>query len=100
MKQLNKFYFLLLMIALGYCQNAKAQKEVTIQVDLNKKSAPLEPVWAFFGYDEPNYTYMTNGQNLLTELSQMTKVPVNIRMHHLLVTGDGTPALKWGSTNA
>ncbi|MEO6630080.1 MAG: beta-xylosidase, partial [Mucilaginibacter sp.] len=84
--------------------SAKAQttasKPVTINVDLSKKSAPLEPAWAYFGYDEPNYTYMTNGQNLLTELSQMTKVPVNIRAHHLLVTGDGTPALKWGSTNA
>ena len=77
-----------------------ASHGVVIELDLNKRSAPLDPVWAYFGYDEPNYTYMTNGQHLLTELSQMTKVPVYIRMHHLLVTGDGTPALKWGSTNA
>jgi xylan 1,4-beta-xylosidase len=27
-------------------------------------------------------------------------VPVYIRVHNLLTTGDGTPALKWGSTNA
>ena len=25
----------------------------------------MTPMWAFFGYDEPNYTYMTNGQKLL-----------------------------------
>src|SRR6185503_7940621 len=72
---------------------------VTIQADVNKVIGPFNPIWANFGYDEPNFTYMTNGQQLLSELSQMTKVPVNIRMHHLLVTGDGTPALKWGSTN-
>ncbi len=95
----GKIVLLLFFIANTYSATAQT-KAVTVNVDLNKKTAPLEPVWAFFGYDEPNYTYMTNGQNLLTELSQMTKVPVNIRAHHLLVTGDGTPALKWGSTNA
>ena len=73
---------------------------VVIQVAVDKVLGPFNPIWANFGYDEPNYTYMTNGQQLLSELSEMTKVPVNIRMHHLLVTGDGTPALKWGSTNA
>lgn len=25
---------------------------------------------------------------------------VHVRAHNLLTTGDGTPALKWGSTNA
>ena len=27
-------------------------------------------------------------------------MPVFVRAHNLLTTGDGTPALKWGSTNA
>jgi xylan 1,4-beta-xylosidase len=27
-------------------------------------------------------------------------VPVYVRTHNLLTTGDGSPALKWGSTNA
>lgn len=30
----------------------------------------------------------------------MSYTPVNVRVHNLLTTGDGTPALKWGSTNA
>src|SRR5476651_575450 len=86
---------------LMFTQSVNAQTTpVTIQVDVKKIVGSFNPVWANFGYDEPNFTYMTNGQQLLSELSQMTKVPVNIRMHHLLVTGDGTPALKWGSTNA
>lgn len=60
----------------------------------------MKPVWAWFGYDEPNYTYMKDGQKLLTEISKLSPVPVYVRAHNLLTSGDGTPALKWGSTNA
>jgi xylan 1,4-beta-xylosidase len=60
----------------------------------------MRPIWAWFGYDEPNYTYMKDGKKLLSELAKLSPVPVNVRAHSLLVTGDGTPALKWGSTNA
>ncbi|MDI9863338.1 beta-xylosidase [Flectobacillus sp. DC10W] len=79
---------------------AQEQTPVSIQVDLSKTKAPMKPIWAWFGYDEPNYTYMKDGKKLLTEISQLSKVPVYIRAHSLLVTGDGTAALKWGSTNA
>lgn len=60
----------------------------------------MKPIWAFFGYDEPNYTYMKDGRKLLSELAALSPVPVYVRTHNLLTTGDGTPALKWGSTNA
>jgi xylan 1,4-beta-xylosidase len=60
----------------------------------------MQPLWAYFGYDEPNYTYMKDGQKLLTELAALSSVPVYVRAHNLLTTGDATPALKWGSTNA
>ena len=30
----------------------------------------------------------------------LSPVPVYVRTHNLLTSGDGTPALKWGSTNA
>jgi xylan 1,4-beta-xylosidase len=73
---------------------------VTIAVDTRKTIGPMTPMWAWFGYDEPNYTYMKDGQKLLTELSRLSPVPVFVRAHNLLTTGDGTPALKWGSTNA
>jgi xylan 1,4-beta-xylosidase len=43
---------------------------------------------------------MKDGKKLLTEISKLSKVPVNVRAHSLLVTGDGVAALKWGSTNA
>ncbi|GAB3749249.1 GH39 family glycosyl hydrolase [Spirosoma pomorum] len=76
------------------------EKPITIQVDLTKDKGQLKPIWAWFGYDEPNYTYMKDGKKLLTEISQLSKVPVYVRVHSLLVTGDGEAALKWGSTNA
>jgi xylan 1,4-beta-xylosidase len=77
----------------------KAQ-QATINVDLKKETGDMRPVWAWFGYDEPNYTYMKDGKKLLSEIAALSPVPVHVRAHSLLVTGDGIPALKWGSTNA
>jgi xylan 1,4-beta-xylosidase len=74
--------------------------EVVIMVDCKKEIAPMQPVWAWFGYDEPNYTYMKDGKKLLSEIAELSPVPVYVRAHNLLTTGDGKAALKWGSTNA
>jgi xylan 1,4-beta-xylosidase len=73
---------------------------VSIRVDTSKSKGEMKPVWSFFGYDEPNYTYMKDGRKLLSELAQLSPVPVYVRTHNLLTSGDGTAALKWGSTNA
>lgn len=80
----------------GYAQN----KPATITVYLDKEVGDMVPIWAWFGYDEPNYTYMKDGKKLLTEIAALSPVPVFVRAHNLLTSGDGTPALKWGSTNA
>ena len=77
-----------------------ANQPVVLTVDLSKENGAVKPVWAWFGYDEPNYTYMKDGKKLLSEISALSPVPVYVRVHNLLTTGDGTPALKWGSTNA
>ena len=77
-----------------------AAQTVSFDVNIQDKIEPMKPVWAWFGYDEPNYTYMKDGKKLLTELQDMSYAPVFVRTHNLLTTGDGTPALKWGSTNA
>jgi xylan 1,4-beta-xylosidase len=90
----------LLLLVLSTMPLAGQADRVSIGVDLDKRLGPMKPVWAWFGYDEPNYTYMKDGQKLLTELSRLSPAPVFVRTHNLLTTGDGTPALKWGSTNA
>src|SRR5713226_1330165 len=71
---------------------------VTIRVDAAKTKGELRPIWRFFGADEPNYAYMKYGEKLLTELGQLDPHQIHFRAHNLLTSGDGTPALKWGST--
>jgi len=75
------------------------QKPAFIKVDLAKETGDMKPIWAWFGYDEPNYTYMKDGKKLLSELAALSPVPVYVRTHSLLVSGNGEAALKWGSTN-
>jgi xylan 1,4-beta-xylosidase len=73
----------------------------TVQIDVhaNQSEGPLAPVWTYFGYDEPNYSYAPNGKKLLAELSALSPTPVYVRVHNLLTSGDGSSSLKWGSTN-
>src|SRR6187549_3620467 len=79
---------------------ASSSDRVLVNFDLSKSIGPMYPAWAWFGYDEPKYTYMKDGKKLLSEIAALSPVPVYVRTHSLLVTGDGTANLKWGSTNA
>ena len=76
-----------------------AQPRVRLDVDATVSVGPMDPTWAWFGYDEPNYTTMKDGRKLLTELSELSPVPVNVRAHNLMTSGDGVASMKWGSTN-
>ena len=73
---------------------------VTIRVEAAQPLGELKPIWRFFGADEPNYAYMTDGKKLIAELGELMPGSVYFRAHNLLTSGDGTPALKWGSTGA
>lgn len=77
-----------------------SQQAVSIRVDASAPQGKFKANWAYFGHDEPNFTYMEYGKQLILKLSAMSPSQVHIRTHNLLTTGDGTPALKWGSTNA
>ena len=90
----------ILMVSILIPVLVPAQEPVTIHVDAAVTLGPVKPIWSYFGYDEPNYTYRKHGRKLVEELAALAYSPVYIRTHNLLVTGDGTPALKWGSTNA
>ncbi len=73
---------------------------VTIRVDAAQTHGELKPIYRFFGADEPNYATMKDGKKLLRDIGNLGAPQEYFRAHSLLVTGDGTPALKWGSTNA
>ena len=79
---------------------AVAQTRVEIRVDAEQSEGAFRPIYRYFGYDEPNYTYADNGRKLVGELASLSAQPSYIRAHHLLTTGDGVPSFKWGSTNA
>src|SRR6056300_516586 len=92
----------ILLIGLTLFQlNSIAQENpLEINIDAREEIGPMKPIWAWWGYDEPNYTYMKDGKKLLSEIADLSPVPVFVRAHSLLVTGKGTHGLKWGSTNA
>ena len=73
--------------------------QVSIQVDLTKSLGSYHNIGSWFGYDEINFTTGKYGTQLLPELHDLSPVPVYIRAHHLLTSGDGQPKLKWSSTN-
>ena len=72
---------------------------VHVTVDAAKTLGPFSQAWSYFGADEPNYATMKDGETLLSELGALNPGHVYFRTHQLLTSGDGTPALKWGSTN-
>ena len=72
---------------------------VKLTIDATQAKGPMTPIWAWFGYDEPNYTTAPNGKKLLSDIAALSPVPVFVRTHNLMSSGDGKYALKWGSTN-
>jgi len=87
-------FCLLVVVSSGLAQTA-----VNVNVDLNQKVGSYSPIYSWFGYDESNYSTTKNGQALLRQLHDLSPVPVYIRAHFLLATGDGKPELKWSSSN-
>lgn len=81
----------LLAALLAFCAlatAAPAQQKVTLKVDAATHVGPMDPIWAWFGYDEPNYTTMKDGRKLLSEIAELSPVPVYVRAHNLMTSGD------------
>src|ERR1700686_5659751 len=92
--------FAVCLLLLTRAVGEEPAETVTVRVDISHAQQSFRPVWNFFGYDEPNYTYAPNGSKLLGEIGALSPAPVYIRVHNLLTSGDGSGSLKWGSTNA
>ena len=97
-----RFITAVAVVAIALAAPASKQAEhVSITVDTSVVRGPMTSMWAWFGHDEPNYTYTDNGKKLLSDLAAASPAaPVFVRTHNLLTSGDGVAALKWGSTNA
>ncbi|HOY14996.1 MAG TPA: beta-xylosidase, partial [Saprospiraceae bacterium] len=96
LKNILILFSLLFFITLLQSQSA------TITVDLSKTVGEMSPIWANFGYDEPNNTYTTNGKKLLRQISALGSDEIYIRTHNLLTSKGENPGpdLKWGYTDA
>src|SRR5580692_219323 len=90
---------LFLIAQLCWSQQTSQSASINIKVQADQSDGRVSPVWNYFGYDEPNYSYAPNGKKLLGELAALDAAPVYVRVHNLFTTGDGSAALKWGSTN-
>ena len=78
--------------------DSKRAPRAQVIIDTARRS-PLRRIWRYVGYDECNYTYTTDGKDLLAKLGSMTDSPYFIRTHFMLCSGDGTGSPKWGFGN-
>ena len=74
--------------------------QVHVSVDAAARLGQLAHNWTYIGYDEINYTYTPEGQELLAKFSELQEQPYYVRVHHLFCTGNCHGFYKWGSTNA
>jgi len=88
-----------ILTAIARAQTTNESFPVTLSVDAAQFKGPMKPIYRFFGADEPNYATMPDGLKLLHDIGHLGPAQAFFRAHSLMNTGDGTPALKWGSTN-
>ena len=43
---------------------------MTVHVNAAETVGPFKPIYAYFGYDEPNYTYTKNGRKLVRRIGR------------------------------
>lgn len=99
LRHILKIYcFIFILVGFSNLLSAQAGP-VNLTIDSEKQIGEMKPIYAYFGYDEPNYTYRENGRKLLKEIDELSPVPVYVRTHNLLTSKEGEPDLKWGFTN-
>lgn len=69
---------ILILFSLLFLMDLQSQS-ASIVVDLSRTVGEMSPIWANFGYDEPNNTYTVNGKKLLRQISELGAKEVFIR---------------------
>ena len=77
----------------------RSDAPIQIRVDAGRWLGELPHNWNYIGYDECNYTYTPEGQELLAKFGALGRKPYYVRAHHLFCTGNCHGVYKWGSTN-
>jgi hypothetical protein len=55
---------------------------INIKVDASQVLGEMSHNWNYIGYDEINYTYTPEGQELLAKFMAIQEKPYYIRTHH------------------
>ena len=61
----------------------QAPETVDIHVQADQSDGAMPPIWNYWGYDEPNYTYPGNGKKLLGEFSRSGVESASHGLHYL-----------------
>jgi xylan 1,4-beta-xylosidase len=80
--------------------NLNVKGKAKISIDASKWLGELSHNWNYIGYDEINYTYTPEGEEVFKKFMDFAERPYYVRAHHLLCTGNCHGVYKWGSTNA
>lgn len=72
---------------------------VQIRVDAGTTCGKQDHYWKYIGYDECNYTYISEGVELLNKFSALEDAPYYFRTHFMFCTGNCHGTYKFGSTN-
>jgi xylan 1,4-beta-xylosidase len=75
----NKIHIAFGILLIIFFRFTALSQQATYQYRLKKELGEMKPIWAWFGYDEPNFTYMKNGKKLLSEIAALSPVPVFVR---------------------
>ena len=77
---LGEIFFAIVLITVcsvdGLTQTTAPTPIVTVQVDAGCLTEPYDPVWNYFDADEPNYSYLANGQEVFRQLSQLSRLVI------------------------
>jgi xylan 1,4-beta-xylosidase len=77
----------------------KLNSKAEVSIDAGQWFGELPRIWNYIGYDECNYSYTPEGQELLAKFGAMAEKPYYVRVHHMFCTGNCHGFYKWGSTN-
>ena len=95
-------YVLIVFLLASLSPSASSQTSpptVSVQVHADQSDGTIAPIWNYFGYDEPNYTYAPNGRKLLGELAALEPRAGLCSRPQSLDHRGWSASLKWGSTN-
>ena len=60
MKNMSRSLFAWSLVFVACMSAQEASRKVTIEVKADHTLGDWRPIWNYFGYDEPNYTYAEN----------------------------------------